>query len=404
FLMTNHCQGDCVYLNVTSAAKDLNLHKSTKVLAEFDQSGKRTVSVVTYDDKCSEDSLLRFTSIIHTKKPLGYVLIILKSGVSTDIDEGSSLYDYVKAECYGYGSLSKNVMLASTLGPILKRVNADLESCSHAKKDLKKKIEIIGDAWETFLSIVDSSQRSLDKLMIGKIYREYREDVKMHTSTQWTVKRVVSDHAKEHSELRGDLDICVDNSIEIARSSFNTKVQDIIALEKSCPFIVFAEAFNDSWNDFKSLKSDIVDLKDQDWVKIHGFNINVGLSKKVYSKEWSNDTWKHAFDLKMYVAAYWDVLSQRLVNQFVINLLSTLKDLVNGGMRLTMTKYLYEMEKDTKLMEEEPEVVLDRVNSKKREEHLGDLKKEIQDCLVGVEFLLRERGKRERVKLLKGLD
>ncbi|GJW64488.1 dynamin-related protein 4C-like protein [Tanacetum coccineum] len=315
--------------------------------------------------------------------------------------------------------------------------------------------------------------------MIGKIYREYRKDVKMHTSTrlmaqflklqkifvsnkintsgtfledefamlddgkwllptnimssdafpallekqfnfvtdplnefldnlwdviEWTVKRVVSDHAKEHSELRGDLDICVDNSIEIARSSFNTKVQDIIALEKSRPFIVFAEAFNDSWNDFKSLKSDIVDLKDQDWVKIHGFNINVGLSKKVYSKEWSNDTWKHAFDLKMYVAAYWDVLSQRLINQFVINLLSTLKDLVNGGMRLTMTKYLYEMEKDTKLMEEEPEVVLNRVNSKKREEHLGDLKKEIQDCLVGVEFLLRERGKRERVKLLKGLD
>ncbi|GJT12172.1 hypothetical protein Tco_0859214 [Tanacetum coccineum] len=103
FLMTNHCQGDCVYLNVTSAGKDLNLQKSTKVLAEFDQSGKRTVSVVAYDDNCSEDSLLRFTSIIHTKKPLGYVLIILKAGVSTDIDEGSSLYDYVKAECYGYG-------------------------------------------------------------------------------------------------------------------------------------------------------------------------------------------------------------------------------------------------------------------------------------------------------------
>ncbi|GJR26656.1 hypothetical protein Tco_1102888 [Tanacetum coccineum] len=133
------------------------------------------------------------------------------------------------------------------------------------------------------------------------------------------VRRVVAHHAKPHNELWLDL------------------VRDVhFLIEK-------IQGFN------------FEDQKDLDVVDLNGFNVDM---------------------------LYWDRLSVRLTNQFAINMMCVLKEMVKNGMMSIMSKFFMNVGFDSKLIEA-PVTPVNRANVKNIIEILEDLKNQIKKALEG---------------------
>ncbi|XP_071699706.1 dynamin-related protein 4C-like [Rutidosis leptorrhynchoides] len=415
--------------------------QSTKVLREFDIFGRKTVSVMTKIDLCSEKMITQLTlnDISHS---FSYALV--KNDIRDDnynVINGTVVLSRLDKSHFGLEIVVQSVvrvMLSILFKPqslIINKVDLDLAK-SVTKKNNSKSNDIY-----TFTSNV---QRTLNKLFIYEDYSLYREDEVMHAypmlckkldkfyydlqhlndveskfledeikvldthngrytfdaifksllskrlsksskiidgfvTSVWSyisgvVRNVLFKHAKHYDQQLSSSLKTYRIMIEKMQISFKEKVVEIIEMEKT-----FCHSSNPDKHKVGELKT--INVEREVFSLQGSGDVKVG-----HLKKYSELKLRQAFELKMSMDVYWEIVVKRFVDYFALNLLSSIKEMVTGEMiyrfmdSSTSSGEAYE--------EEDPLMQLNRENLTNRINYLMEIKNEIEEYQKHFEFLM----------------
>ncbi|KAL3749806.1 hypothetical protein ACJRO7_010864 [Eucalyptus globulus] len=189
---------ESIILNVVSATIDFPVCESIRMSQMVDQTGKRTLVVVTKADKAPEGLLEKVTAN-DVNIGLGYVCIRNRIGDESYEEarlEEAKLFETHPLLC----KIDKSIVdvpvlaqkltqiqatiMAQCLPEIVRSIDDKLNAKVAELESIPKKLSSVEEAVMAFVQIMGSAKESLRKVLLGSEFDEYPDDKDMHCATR----------------------------------------------------------------------------------------------------------------------------------------------------------------------------------------------------------------------------
>ncbi|KAL3749788.1 hypothetical protein ACJRO7_010846 [Eucalyptus globulus] len=189
---------ESIILNVLSATVDFSTCESIRMSQMVDESGKRTLAVVTKADE-APDSLLEKVTAYDINIGLGYVCVRSRIGDETYEEatlEEAKLFDTHPLLCkidksnVGVPVLAQKLtqiqatIIAKYLPQIVMKINDKLEANVAELKRMPENLSSVEDAMMAFMEILGLAKESLRKVLLRGEIDEYRDEKDMHCTAR----------------------------------------------------------------------------------------------------------------------------------------------------------------------------------------------------------------------------
>ncbi|KAL1802957.1 hypothetical protein ACET3Z_031604 [Daucus carota] len=305
-------------------------------------------------------------------------------------------------------------IISKCLPEIVKKINAKLNGNILELNKLPQKLSTIAEAMTVFMRILGFSKESLKKVLVRGEFEEYADNKNMHCTARLAemldkfsqelkssseklsnekflldeifvleetksvalpnflprsafvsllqVKTVVEEimmhHCENYPQVQSSIKRAVSNQINKLKDQSTSRVMEIIEMEEIADYTCDPEymavwsKFMTSRDAFKAGFSD----GHSTVVKIEGFGeIDVGHLRDYPGVR------DEAFDLKMRLTAYWNIVLKRMVDSIALHLLLALKKFVNQGMEEEIVKAVLNQSGGIeRLLDEAPSVATKR--------------------------------------------
>ncbi|XP_076954588.1 uncharacterized protein LOC143629115 [Bidens hawaiensis] len=183
-----------VFLNVLKCSNDGFYDSiSRNLLLNLEYDGKRVLTVFTQLDSSSDAVISYITSPkFSPKNPFGFFLVKDDDNKDDEMKDGSkkrrsALLSKFSADKVGFGSISKNLVLAmlsilfhpSSL--VVLKIESDLRE-SMEELDGYKKFDSVGEAMPTIATVFEKALGNLRGLYETDEYGRYRDETSMHVA------------------------------------------------------------------------------------------------------------------------------------------------------------------------------------------------------------------------------
>uniref|UniRef100_A0A2N9F8Q7 Dynamin-type G domain-containing protein n=1 Tax=Fagus sylvatica TaxID=28930 RepID=A0A2N9F8Q7_FAGSY len=185
---------ESIILNVLSATVDFTTCESISMSKMVDQTGERTLAVVTKSDKAPEGLLEKVTAN-DVNIGLGYVCVRNRIGDESyeearveeaKLFETHPMLSKIDKSKVGVPVLARRLVqiqaesIARNLPAIVKSINEKLKLNVDELKKMPKKMSSLSEAMTVFMQIIGSAKESLRKILLRGEIDEYPDDKKMH--------------------------------------------------------------------------------------------------------------------------------------------------------------------------------------------------------------------------------
>ncbi|KAK3441345.1 hypothetical protein EUGRSUZ_B01390 [Eucalyptus grandis] len=189
---------ESIILNVVSATINFPVCESIRMSQMVDQTGKRTLAVVTKADKAPEGLLEKVTAN-DVNIGLGYVCVRNRIGDESYEEarlEEAKLFETHPLLCkidksiVGVPVLAQKLtqiqatIMAQCLPEIVRSIDDKLNAKVAELESMPKKLSSIEEAVMAFVQIMGSAKESLRKVLLGSEFDEYPDDKDMHCATR----------------------------------------------------------------------------------------------------------------------------------------------------------------------------------------------------------------------------
>ncbi|KAJ3674419.1 hypothetical protein LUZ60_005035 [Juncus effusus] len=185
---------ESIILNVLSATVDFPTCESIRMSQIVDETGERTLAVVTKVDKAPE-GLLEKVTVDDVKIGLGYVCVRNRIGDETyedarvaeaELFESHPLLSTIDKSMVGIPVLAQRLtdiqatIIARCLPDTVKKINDMLSQNIDELNKMPRNMSTIADALTEFIQILKRVRDSLEKLIVRGEFDEFPDDQKFH--------------------------------------------------------------------------------------------------------------------------------------------------------------------------------------------------------------------------------
>ncbi|XP_010533947.1 PREDICTED: dynamin-related protein 4C-like [Tarenaya hassleriana] len=189
---------ESIILNVLSATVDFSTCESIRMSRQVDQTGERTLAVVTKADKAPEGLLEKVTAD-DVNIGLGYVCVRNRIGEETYEEARKQeellfrthpLLSMIDDDIVGIPVLAQKlmqiqgVMIGRCLPDIVRKINEKMDNSILELGKMPKAMSSAGEAMVTFMGIIGYVKESLVKILIQGDFSEYPDDRNMHCTAR----------------------------------------------------------------------------------------------------------------------------------------------------------------------------------------------------------------------------
>ncbi|KAL0331231.1 UNVERIFIED_CONTAM: Dynamin-related protein 4C [Sesamum angustifolium] len=322
---------ESIILNVLSASVDFSTCESIRMSQRVDKTGQRTLAVVTKADK-SPEGLLEKVTADDVNIGLGYVCVRNRIGDET----------YEEAREEEAKLFETNPQLSRLTNPW--KINDKLSANIEDLNKLPKHLNSVAEAMTTFMHILGSAKESLRKIILQGQFDEYPDSAEMHCTARLAemstntllicnlkgdvVVSVLLRHCDNYPQLLSCTRRAVKKLIDKKHQQSIEWVKDMVEMEKLTDYTCNPE-YMASCNKLMSRRDEFIKIVNGlVWnIQIDGFgSINVS---HLHGKGSVVD----AFDVKMRMTAYWDIVLRRMVDNMALHLIFSIQNLVKKEMQ-----------------------------------------------------------------------
>ncbi|GFQ04817.1 dynamin-related protein 4c [Phtheirospermum japonicum] len=356
---------ESIILNVLSASVDFTTCESIRMSQRVDKMGQRTLAVVTKADK-SPEGLLEKVTADDVNIGLGYVCVRNRIGDESYEEaraEEARLFtthpqlSTINKSIVGIPVLAERLVkiqaaiIVKCLPDIVRKINDKLSANLEELNKLPNHLTSVAEAMTTFLHILGSAKESLRKLLLQGKFDEY------------------PDVSSDQKFLMDEIKVLVEAK-SIGLPNFLSKTAFLTLLQRQVTAI--------------SVKP--VDLVEKIWSYLEKAAQILIAKKKEKSVIWVNDmvemeklsdytcnpefkgVVEEAFDVKMRMTAYWEIVTRRMVDNVALHLLFCIRNLVNKEMQTEIINELVGPQKNgalERMLDESPLIAEKRNKLKK---------------------------------------
>ncbi|KAL1802955.1 hypothetical protein ACET3Z_031602 [Daucus carota] len=236
---------------------------------------------------------------------------------------------------------NKNMHCTARLAEMLDKFSQELKNSSEKLSKEKFLLDEIFVLEETksvalpnflprsaFVSLLQVKVKKISKIPVNFV-AEVWDYIKM------VVEEILMNHCENYPQVQSSIKRAVSNQINKLKEQSTSRVMEIIEMEEiadyTCDpeymavwskFMTSRDAFKES---FRDVHSTIVNIKGFGKIDVGHVRDHPGVRDQ-------------AFDLKMRLTAYWNIVLKRMVDSIALHLLLALKKLVNQGMEEEIVK------------------------------------------------------------------
>ncbi|KAK9109656.1 hypothetical protein Sjap_017716 [Stephania japonica] len=159
------------------------------------------------------------------------------------------------------------------------------------------------------------------------------------------IVRILAGHSESYPQLQTSCRRAAYNLITKMRERSYSYVEEMVQMETMADYTSNPE-YMKTWHDLMKYQEPLLKILNGNsfntQLEIPGFDRMEVLHLRVHSKKV-----EQAFDLKMRVTAYWKIVTLRLVDNLVLHLLVSMKNLVNEEMEAEVVKEFMLLEQST---------------------------------------------------------
>ncbi|RAL39963.1 hypothetical protein DM860_008103 [Cuscuta australis] len=375
-IMEHITSEESIILNVLSATVDFPTCESIRMSQAVDPTGKRTLAVVTKAD-IAPQGLLEKVTADEVRIGLGYVCVSNRIGSESSQDERNTeaeLFDThpllskidksmvsIPVLADKLVSIQENI-ISKCLPDIVKKIQDKLAANLEELNALPKTIASVGEGFAALIRILNSTKRSLTKLLVTGDFGEYPEDTEMHIIAKLMemLNRGTAFLKSENIENEDEI-----SDLEMGLPGFLPHRAFLYTLQKrlnrASP--VLLKLVGDLWAYIETGVINVLSLHCENHPQIQSGATraveNIIAKKKEESARWVTEiigmeklgiyTCKNnpqgmnlatAFDAKTGMAAYWEIVRTRLVDGLVLHILFKCQKLVEEEMEEEVVKDL----------------------------------------------------------------
>ncbi|KAG6388295.1 hypothetical protein SASPL_153497 [Salvia splendens] len=372
---------ESIILNVLSAGVDFPTRESIRMSQRVDKTGHRTLAVVTKADKSPEGLLEKiFADDVNI---VGYVCVYEEARAEeAKLFENNHLLSRIDKSIVGISALAERLttiqanIIVKCLPEVVRKINEKLSANLEELNKMPQHLSSISEAMTAFMNILCSARESLRKILLQGEFDEYPADDNMHSSARLAemlnkyseelrsaksgdgndnflvdemkvleesrsvglpnfipesaFRTLLAKKVKEISTTPFDYSEKIWNYIQSvtsgAKPNFEEWISDLVEMEKLSDYTCNG-AYTASWNKLMAEQNGFMERIRGNFplAAVSGFGeINIAHLWGVNA-----DAVQAAYDMKMRMAAYWEVVTGRMVDNMVLHLLFSIGKMVN---------------------------------------------------------------------------
>ncbi|VFQ77325.1 unnamed protein product [Cuscuta campestris] len=354
-IMDHITSEESIILNVLSATVDFPTCESIRMSQAVDPTGRRTLAVVTKAD-IAPQGLLEKVTADEVRIGLGYVCVSNRTGSESELFDTHPLLSKIDKSMVSIPVLADKLVsiqeniISKCLPDIVKKIQDKLAANLEELNALPKTITSVGEGFTALIRILNSTKRSLTKLLLAGDFGEYPEDTEMHIIAKLMemlnrgTAFLKSENIENQDEI-SDLEMGLSSGFLPHRAFLYTLQK---RLNRASP--VLLKLVGDLWAYIQTGVINVLSLHCENHPQIQSGATraveNMIAKKKEESARWvteiigmeklgiytCNDNNPQGMGLVTGVAAYWEIVRARVVDGLVLHILFKCQKLVEEEM------------------------------------------------------------------------
>ncbi|XP_021822751.1 dynamin-related protein 4C-like isoform X1 [Prunus avium] len=424
---------ESIILNVLSASNDFSTCESISMSRSVDKTGERTLAVVTKVDMAPEGLLEKVTAD-DVDIGLGYVCVRNRirdetyeeaRAIADQLFKTHPLLSKIDKSMVGIQVLADKLVqiqaasIARNLPVIEEKINDKLNSYLSELNKLPKTLSTVTEAMTAFTQIIGASKESLKKILLMGEFNEFPHDQQMHctarlvemldqcsyqlhgcnesdSKSNFLLEEIaILEEAKEkYYQLQPSARRACQNLIRRMKERSIHWMTEILEMEKLTDYTCNPEYVSE-WHRLMTEQETFITkvLRNSHDLGL-GLHTEIKINVEGIGMVEVGDLMKYphvllseAFDLKMRMNAYWNVVLKRLIDSMALHLQLSISNLVDKDLGMEIVGELMGPNHGVgieRMMEEHPSIAVKREKLIKSIKKLKESKEVVCKIMDGI--------------------